>query len=139
LPFIRLVLLTALAAGVLRCSAGAAAVYDGFGYPANEDLSGKNGGGGWAAPWFNQGGAPTITTAGGLSFGNLALHPGAATTPAGNGITTYPRLFADPMGANNTTLFLSFCCGRSGDFRVLRRTESRRLLHREIRDARNDL
>lgn len=114
----RVFLLAALAAGVFPLSARAAAVvYDGFGYPPGVDLNGQNGGVGWAGGWFNQGGAATLTTAAGLGFGNLAVTPGAATTPVDNSIvSTYPRNFAAPMGADNTTLYLSFLLRPESDF-----------------------
>jgi hypothetical protein len=113
----RFILLAVLAAGVLPYGARAAVVYDGFGYPPGADLSGQNGGVGWSGAWFNQGGAQTVTTAAGLSFGNLAVTPGAATTPVDNGIvSTYPRFFADPLGADGTTLYLSFLLRPESDF-----------------------
>ena len=104
----KLVLLASLALSAVPLGTQAAAVYDGFGYPPGVDLGGQNGGSGWTGAWFNQGGAPTLTTAADLGFGDLAVTPGAATTPTGNGITTYPRFFPNNLGANNSTLFLSF-------------------------------
>jgi hypothetical protein len=103
---IKLVVLVSLAVSV--AGAHAATVYDGFGYPPGLDLAGHNGGNGWTGAWFNQGGAPTLTTAADLSFSDLAVTPGAATTPTGNGITTYPRFFPNNLGADSSTLFLSF-------------------------------
>ena len=111
----RLALLLALTATLAPNGAGAAVVaYEGFGYDAGVDLSGQNGGTGWAGEWKNQGGAPTLTTTPGLGFGALAVTPGAAstavvvTTDPGAKITTYPRSLAAAFGADGTTTYLSF-------------------------------
>src|SRR5688500_16052797 len=106
----RLILLASVILWLLPGIARAGVVYDGFGYQPGVDLHGQNGGFGWGGAWFNQGGAPTVTTAAGLGFGALAVTPGAATTPTPPfvDVSTYPRLLADPIGADNTTLYLSF-------------------------------
>ena len=119
----RLALLLALTATLAPGGAGAAvAAYEGFGYAAGVDLSGQNGGTGWAGGWNNQGGAPTLTTAPGLGFGALAVTPGAAstavvvTTDPGAKITTYPRSLAAAFGADGTTTYLSFLLRPESDF-----------------------
>jgi len=76
-----LILLAALTPAILPGIARAGLVYDGFAYPPGEDLDGHSGGIGWGGAWFNQGGAPTLTTAPGRGFGALAVSPGAASTP----------------------------------------------------------
>lgn len=105
-----LILLSALMSAMLPGMARAGLVYEGFAYPPGEDLHGHNGGIGWGGAWFNQGGAQTFTHSPGLGFGALAVSPGAATTPASAvvNVSTYPRFLADPVGTDNTTLYLSF-------------------------------
>ena len=111
----RLALLMALTVALAPGGAGAAVIaYEGFGYGAGADLSGQNGGTGWAGAWNNQGGAPTLTTAPGLGFGALAVTPGAASTAVvvtndpGAKITTYTRSLATAFGTDGTTTYLSF-------------------------------
>jgi hypothetical protein len=95
-------------------SAVGATVYDGFNYTAGADVSGQNGGSGWSGAWNNQGGAATNVSATSLSFGNLDISPGAATTVVpsgqnlGSDVTTYLRSFSSPVGADNTVEYLSF-------------------------------
>jgi hypothetical protein len=119
----RLALLAALTPGILPAGAYAAAIYDGFGYPpGNEPLAGKNGGTGWGGPWSDTCCAgSTRTTASGLSFGALAVTPGAATTPAGpppppETISIHSRAFGTSFGADNTTLFFSFLLRPDANF-----------------------
>jgi hypothetical protein len=94
--------------------ANAATVYDGMNYTAGADLSSQNGGSGWGGAWNNQGGAVTNVSSTSLSFGNLDISPGAATTTVPSGqnlpgdITTYTRSFLSSIGADNTVEYLSF-------------------------------
>jgi hypothetical protein len=115
----RIILPAALISGVLAGTARAVIIYDGFDYPpGGEELAGKNGGTGWGGAWAHDCCAQALTTASGLSFGGLAVTPGAATTSVAPPVTVsrYLRAFGTSFGADNTTLFFSFLLRPDADF-----------------------
>ncbi len=92
--------------------------YDGFeGGPA-EDLHGYSGGQGWSGPWFDIGSGiftQVSEPSGGLTFGELAVMPGCAITPAGwlPDMTTYQRAFPAIVG---DTMYVSFLIRPEPDY-----------------------
>jgi len=88
--------------------------YEGFQYTAGSSLGGQNGGSGWASSWFTPGGLDATTTAQSLSFGNLVVSAGAVTTAGfqppnqGASVAFWLRNLATPLGADGTTVYLSF-------------------------------
>lgn len=119
----RLALVAALGPCVLSGPASASLLaYEGFGYPAGANLNGQNGGPGWAGAWATFFGPPTLIDGAGLAFGSLAVTQGAAATPlssdpvAGNNIANYFRTLASPVGADNTTLYVSLLLRPEANF-----------------------
>jgi hypothetical protein len=86
--------------------------YDGFDYsPVGSDLQG-NGGSGFLGPW-TAGGFNASThdnydiAAGSLTFGSLAVEGNSVSTSAQGAIAGLTRNLATPLGADNTTAYLS--------------------------------
>ena len=88
--------------------------YDGFNYgPAGSDLSGNNGGFGFATPWQPGGFNASINNnydiaSGSLSFGPLLTSGNSAATTAQNAISGLTRTLASSLGTPGTTAYLSF-------------------------------
>src|SRR5687768_9783170 len=88
----------------LRANAALIA-YDGFNYgPAGSDLSGNNGGFGFAGAWtpggFNASISDNYNLANGsLSYGALSTSGNSVSTPAVNAIAGLSRTLAVPLGA----------------------------------------
>jgi hypothetical protein len=104
-------LIIACLAGLAVPRAGVAdVVNDGFDYTAGSSLSGQNGGTGWFSPWSSAQTNLGVNITPGLSFENLAASGGSATSDAAapNSVAFYTRELAAPVGADNTTLYLSF-------------------------------
>jgi hypothetical protein len=97
--------------------------YDGFDYPAGQDLAGQSGGFGWDSIWGNNGGAFTVVSSPGLSYPGLgSLGNAAATAPnqgatAGDSVTTYPRVASSNIyGIPGSTVYYSFLLQPDADF-----------------------
>jgi hypothetical protein len=106
-----------LALIVLSASSARATLlaYDGFDYPAGQDLAGQSGGFGWDGIWGNNGGASTVVSSPGLSYPGLGSIGNAAYTApnqganAGDSVTTYPRVASsDIYGVPGSTVYYSF-------------------------------
>ena len=88
--------------------------YEGFSYAPGSSLNGQDGGTGWVGSWFTPGGLDSTITATGLSFGDLQVAGGAATTAGfqppnqGSSVSFFERSLATPLGADGTTVYLSF-------------------------------
>ncbi|HEY3744048.1 MAG TPA: PEP-CTERM sorting domain-containing protein [Bryobacteraceae bacterium] len=111
----RLGTILALAAlSTLTTKADALIAYDGFSYTAGSSLNGQAGGSGWAGSWSTPGGLDATITASSLSFGGLGTSGGAATTAGfqpsnqGSSVAFWSRNLATPLGADGTTVYLSF-------------------------------
>ena len=85
----------------------AVSVNEGFGYPEGSSLAGQNGGSGWAGPWSNAQTVVDVKIGPGLSFAGLATSGGSATSDPG-GVAFFRRQLGSTLGADNTTVFLSF-------------------------------
>jgi hypothetical protein len=101
------------------CAAGIAnadmlSVYDGFNYTPGLSLSGLNGGFGWSGAWGTPGGLDATLGSSSLALGPLAVSGGAVSTQGfqppnqGSSVATWIRDLATPLGADNTTVYLSF-------------------------------
>ena len=94
--------------------ADAPSAYEGFPYSVGSSLGGQNGGSGWAGSWYTPGGLDATIAAQTLSFGNLAVSGGAVTTAGfqplnqGASVASWWRNLATPLGADGTTVYLSF-------------------------------
>jgi hypothetical protein len=94
--------------------ADALSAYDGFLYTVGSSLGGQNGGSGWVGSWFTPGGLDATITAQSLSFGDLGGSVGAVTTAGfqppnqGSSVASWLRNLATPLGADGTTVYLSF-------------------------------
>jgi len=88
--------------------------YEGFQYTEGSSLGGQNGGSGWAGSWFTPGGLDATITAQSLSFDSLGVSGGAVTTTGfqppnqGSSVAYWLRNLATPLGADGTTVYLSF-------------------------------
>jgi hypothetical protein len=104
-------LFTLLASPAVR--AGSVSASEGFDYPPGISLNALNGGSGWSSPWSTPGGLD-LTTSGGLTFGDLAVSGGAASSAGsqppnqGSSVAFWFRDLSTTLGADNTTVFLSF-------------------------------
>lgn len=98
----------------LAARAGTLIAYDGFAYTSGSSLNGQNGGSGWAGGWSTPGGLDATISAPGLSFGGIGGADGAATTAGfqppnqGSSVAFWSRDLAAPLGADGTTVYLSF-------------------------------
>ena len=88
--------------------------YDGFDYSAGASLFLQNGGTGWAGTWGTPGGLDATIAASSLAFGGLATSGGSVFTAGsqppnqGSSVATWIRSLGTPLGADNTTAYLSF-------------------------------
>ncbi len=88
--------------------------YEGFNYPAGSNLNLQNGGTGWSGPWGTPGGLDATIDAASLSFGSLSVSGGALSTAGfqppdqGSSVATWIRSLGTPLGADDTTVYLSF-------------------------------
>src|SRR5580658_3712267 len=105
----------ALVLGVTACArADLVSAYEGFTYTAGTSLNGQNGGAGWSGGWFTPGGLDATTTSQSLSFGGLGVSGGAVSTAGfqppnqGSSVAYFVRDLATPLGADGTTVYLSF-------------------------------
>lgn len=99
-------------------SVEAGPVYEGFDYSVPPALLiGKNGGTGWNGAWDGYYGVD-VNVGAGLSFGGLSTVPGGAVSdPPNPGFNSfYFRTLAEPLGADNTTVYLSFLLRPSAGF-----------------------
>lgn len=88
-------------------------VYDGFDYAAG-DLTGKNGGTGWAGAYTDTGNS-TVVDAAGLTYGSLAVTGGSDRTADGGTATTLNfRTLNQAYGDNETETWISFLGRRNG-------------------------
>ena len=87
---------------------------EGFSYTVGSSLGGQNGGSGWVGSWLTPGGLDATITAQSLSFGGLEVSGGAVTTAGfqplnqGSSVAFWLRNLATPLGADGTTVYLSF-------------------------------
>lgn len=95
-------------------SAGTLYEYEGFNYPAGSGINSQNGGTGWSGAWFTPGGLDATVDAATLTSGTLAVSGGALSTAGfqppnqGSSVATWDRFLGTPLGADNTTAYLSF-------------------------------
>lgn len=107
-------ILALVVSSTLTARADALLAYEGLLYPAGSSLNGQNGGSGWAGSWSTPGGLDATITAQSLSFGDLGTTGGAVTTAGfqppnqGSSVATWSRNLATPLGADGTTVYLSF-------------------------------
>jgi hypothetical protein len=101
------------------CSAGIAnadtlVAYEGFNYPAGSSINLQNGGSGWSGAWQTPGGLDATIDGSSLTSGNLAVSGGALMTAGsqppnqGSSVATWVRDLGTPLGADNTTDYISF-------------------------------
>jgi len=89
-------------------------VYEGFNYLSGASINGQNGGLGWSGSWTTPGGLDATIASGSLGFGSLSVIGGSLTTagsqPAnqGSSVATWNRSFGTNVGADNTTVYLSY-------------------------------
>jgi hypothetical protein len=100
------------AAGIVN--AGTLFEYEGFNYPTGSSINLENGGSGWSGAWETPGGLDATIAASSLSSGDLAVSGGALSTAGsqppnqGSSVATWIRSLGTPLGADNTTAYLSF-------------------------------
>src|SRR5579871_1272557 len=105
------VILTIL--GGIAAQADTLSAYEGFQYTTGSSIAGQNGGSGWAGAWTTPGGLDATTTSG-LSFSDLLVSGGAASTAGsqppnqGSSVAFWLRSLSTPLGADGTTVYLSF-------------------------------
>src|SRR6185369_5070902 len=108
----RLFLLCFCVAGI--SDAATLSEYEGFSYPSGSSLFLQNGGTGWSGAWGTPGGLDAVVGDPSLTFGNLAVSGGAVSTAGsqppnqGASVATWIRSLGTPLGADNTTAYLSF-------------------------------
>lgn len=99
---------------VVAAQADTLSAYEGFQYTAGSSINGQNGGSGWSGGWFTPGGLDATTSATGLSFSDLLVSGGGATTAGsqppnqGSSVAFWLRSLSTPLGADGTTAYLSF-------------------------------
>ncbi|MBX9579216.1 MAG: PEP-CTERM sorting domain-containing protein [Gemmataceae bacterium] len=107
------ILALALLLGWAGSAPAALLAYDGFAYPPGGDLQGNAGGFGFAGPWVPGGFNASVfdhldVAPGSLGFGGLLTSGNRATSgPVFAGIGGLTRDLAAPLGADNTTVYLS--------------------------------
>jgi hypothetical protein len=90
------------------------AEYESFDYTAGSSINLQNGGSGWSGTWQTPGGLDAIIGGSSLTSGNLAVSGGALTTAGsqppnqGSSVATWVRALGTPLGADNSTAYLSF-------------------------------
>jgi len=95
-------------------SAGTLYEYEGFNYTAGSSINSQNGGSGWSGAWGTPGGLDATIAPGSLAFGTLAATGGALSTAGfqppnqGSSVAYWIRNLGTPMGADNTTAYVSF-------------------------------
>jgi hypothetical protein len=105
------ILTCVLAAGTAAANTLAS---EGFNYTPGLSLNGQNGGSGWSTSWSTPGGLDATIAASSLTFGGLAISNGAVSTAGfqpsnqGSSVATWIRNLTTPVGADNTTVYLSF-------------------------------
>jgi len=94
---------------LLLNAAALAGAIEGFDYTQGSVLGGQNGGSGFSAPWSDAQTALIERIVPGLSYSGLATSPGAALSdaPVSGQVAFYTRQLSQPLGADNTTVFLS--------------------------------
>jgi hypothetical protein len=108
----RLLVLSVCAAGI--ANADVLSAYEGFNYTPGSSINGLNGGSGWSGAWETPGGLDATVVANSLGSGALAASGGALSTAGfqplnqGSSVATWLRFLATPLGADNTTAYLSF-------------------------------
>lgn len=99
---------------VVAAQADTLSAYDGFQYTTGSSINGQNGGSGWAGAWSTPGGLDATVTASSLSFNDLLVSGGAASTAGfqppnqGSSVAFWSRSLTTPLGADGTTVYLSF-------------------------------
>ncbi len=108
------IVLVLLVFSTVAARADSPSVYDGFAYTVGSSLGGQNGGNGWDSFWSTPGGLDATIAAPSLSFGDLEVSGGAVTTAGlqppnqGSSVAFWLRNLATPLGADGTTVYLSF-------------------------------
>ena len=111
-PVLRFLLPCICSLGVAQ--AGTLFEYEGFGYPPGSSIFMQNGGSGWSGAWDTPGGLDAAVAAASLTSGALAVSGGALSTAGsqppnqGSSVATWIRALGTPLGADNTTAYLSF-------------------------------
>lgn len=88
--------------------------YEGFNYQSGTSINLENGGTGWGGAWGTPGGLDATVAANSLASGSLAVSGGALSTAGfqppnqGSSVATWTRSLGTPLGADNTTAYLSF-------------------------------